>query len=187
MLVRTLKRLARALFGDYGIYRVYVCEPPWLGENDAPGFEIRPLAAEELAKGGTELSELDWYLGPECNAFGCSDAGVLIAVAFFWHGERYRQRNFWPLREGEAKLVQLLTINAARGRGAATVLVREATRAMFEQGFCRVYARIWHSNQASVSAFERAGFRRCADVVEVFPLQSARSMRWVRRSSLFGE
>ncbi len=181
MLVRTLKRLARVLLGDYGIYRVYVCEPPWLGANDAPSFEVGPLAPEELAQAGEELSELDWYFGPECHAYACRDGGALIAVAFFWHGERYRQRNFWPLRAGEAKLVQLLTIRAARGRGAATILVREATRAMFGQGFSKVFARVWHSNRASVSAFERAGFRRCADVVEVFPFRSDRSRRWVRR------
>lgn len=179
--MRVLKRLARALFGDYGIYRVYVCEPPWLSANDAPSFEVGPLMPEELAQAGEELSELDWYFGPECRAFACRDGGALIAVAFFWYGERYRQRNFWPLQTGEAKLVQLLTIRAARGRGAATVLVREATRAMFAQGFSRVFARVWHSNLASVLAFERAGFRRCADVVEVFPLQSARSRQWVRR------
>lgn len=177
MLKATAKRVARALLGDYALFYIYTNESPAtppVAREDAV-FDVRRVhdegavlrdSAEEL------LREQSFYGGFQSACFGCFAGDALAGVCFYWFGERYRQRNFWPLREGEAKLVQVVVLPQWRGRGAATTLIGESARAMAADGFRRLYARIWHSNAPSLHAFERAGWRRIALVVEVNPLRS---------------
>lgn len=191
------KKIARALLGDYSVYRVYRLDPgnataaAAAAAADAPSaiaaslppqptpFTVCPIDRSTLeACADPLLREQAFYCGEQSHAYGCSRDGQLLGVCFFWHGDRYRTRNFWPLAEGEAKLVQIVASEQARGQGVAGRLLREAAQDMAAHGFGPLYARIWHSNQPSIAAFERAGWRRIATVALVHPLQRERPLRF---------
>ena len=65
------------------------------------------------------IQELASYKGGEAFGFEARVDGELAAACWFWAGERYKTGNFWPLRDDEAKLVQIATAERFRGRGIA--------------------------------------------------------------------
>ena len=172
------KRIARALCGDYGIYYVYRTTRAM--QSAAPaGIAPVPAAdtADIVAATDALIAAQAGYAGEGSRAFALREQGGLQAVCFYWFGERYRPRGFWPLQAGEAKLVQIVTAPAARGRGLATALIAGSAAAMHAEGWSALYARVWHSNEPSRRAFERAGWQRVALVVEINPLRRARPWR----------
>lgn len=169
------KCLARALLGDYGIYYVYRATATPTTVSDTT---VGAIGAAEVAAARDELIAVQAdYAGEGARAFAVCEHGTPLAVCFYWFGERYRQRGFWPLADDEAKLVQIVTAPGARGRGLATTLIAGSAAAMRDQGWSQLYARVWHSNDPSWRAFERAGWQRVALVVEVNPLRLARPWR----------
>jgi RimJ/RimL family protein N-acetyltransferase len=86
--------------------------------------------------------------------------GAIVSSCTLWSGASYRdERGYFPLADDEAELVFLETPPAHRGRGHASVLLRAALAA--STGNRRLYARIWHSNAASIRAFRKAGWVDC--------------------------
>ncbi len=169
-----IKRFARLLFREYSIYSIYGCA----GANEtAFADEIEPLVAEfrfqAVAKSEIDNSRDElivqqaWYHGEDAHAYACLKDSEIVGLCFFWHGERYRKRNFWPLAGAEAKLVQMVVLPEMRGRGIARCLIKFATQEMSRQGFKHLYARIWWSNTPSLRAFKHAGWRRVATVIEI--------------------
>lgn len=169
------KKLARILLGDYSIYYIYsqsLKDLPSLSPIKAQVFKFGPVDQEAVKSSADPLiQEQAGYHGTGCHAYACFDGERIAGICFYWFGERYRQRNFWPLNDGEAKLVQIITLPEMRGRGIASALIAFASRDMKQKGFSRLYARIWHSNKPSLLAFERAGWARIARVVEMNPLR----------------
>jgi GNAT superfamily N-acetyltransferase len=173
-----LVKCARWLFGEYGLYFVYRLQAQNAAVVPAVTHAlIRPQESDLLRSPRAILAEQAWYLGPECEAFALADDAGLAAVCFYWHGQRYRQRGFWPLTRGEAKLVQIVVDPSARGKGLAAQLIQASAAEMGRNGWQALYARIWHSNHPSLRAFERAGWERIAFVVEVFPFGWGRKLR----------
>jgi len=177
---RLIKSVAHGLLGDYAIYHIY-SDPD---TSDAPastaGGELncRAIAQSQVeASGEPLLLEQAGYFGAGAHAYGCWYDERLAGVCFYWFGDRYRTRNFWPLDAGEAKLVQIVVVPEARGRGIASELIARSRAAMRTRGFRRLYARIWHSNVPSLRAFERAGWGRIATVLEVNPLRLSKPWR----------
>lgn len=127
------------------------------------------------------ISEQAWYHGNDTQGYACLVDGRIVGVCYFWYGKTYLKRNFWPLAEGEAKLVQIVTIPEMRGHGVAAGLIASAANDMFDRGFHCLYARIWHSNAPSARAFQRAGWRHVATVIEVYPLRRQAPFRITRR------
>lgn len=167
-----VKRFAKAILGDYAIYYVYgVSRRAGFKEVPrTPDFAYFSLDRDQLATSPEPLiREQVGYSGTESTAFGCAQDGTVVAACHYWYGDRYRTRNFWPLAEDEAKLVQIVTAPRARGKGIATALIAYSANEMFRLGFNRLYARVWHSNVPSLSAFERAGWLRVALVIEIAP------------------
>jgi len=176
-----LKRLLHLLFGEYAIYRIYTCPTADSGalySSKTPHFAVRQVDESELANSTDSLiREQTGYLGENSFAFACFDGERIVGVCFYWFGERYRKRNFWPLDEHQAKLVQIITLPEMRGREVASTLVAVSTYAMREKGFKRNFARIWHSNTPSLRAFTRAGWTYVTTVVEINPLRLRRPLR----------
>lgn len=174
-----LKKLAGRLIGDYSPYYIY----RWTADCGADrlsrkmGFDIRPVEDAQLAASDALIQEQAGYLGKESLAFGCFLDGQLVGVCFYWFGERYKPRGFWLLAQGEAKLVQIVVSPVARGRGVAQKLIQDSSRAMADAGFSSLYARIWHSNEPSLRAFEKAGWLRTAFVLEFTPFWSKKPTR----------
>lgn len=179
---RFFKPILHFMFGDYAIYRIYTCAEaaaaPQLSPYNA-SLAVREIGVAELACSTDILMrEQTGYLGEDSFGFACFDGERIVGVCIYWFGERYKtKRNFWPLAEHQAKLVQIITLPEMRGRQVASTLIALSNRAMLEKGFDCNFARIWHSNTPSLRAFERAGWRYVATVVEVNPFRLRRPLR----------
>ena len=103
-------------------------------------------------------------------SFCYSENGARLCTCSVWYGEQYKTRNFWPLKSDECKLISLETVAAAKGKGLAPLLIRQVTRHMAAMGFATIYARVWHSNNASLRALAKAGWTRHVIVIDIFPL-----------------
>lgn len=165
-----LRAIASPLLGEVEPYRVLRVDspgparglqrPPQVSRVDADAIVADPIAS---------IREQAWYCGSQSAAYAWTDGGQTAALCFYWWGERYRQRNFWPLAEGQAKLVQVITAPEHRGKGVARRLISASSAQMFDDGFERLYARVWHSNAPSLAAFDAAGWKKVAFVVRCSP------------------
>ncbi len=175
------KKLAHALLGEYAAYYIYARAAG--GEVKTPATTTQPFRFAQVdasllyASHDALIREQADYAGQEANAYACFADDRIVGVCFYWFGQRYLQRNFWPLANGEAKLVQIIALPDMRGRGVATQLIEWSWREMMQQGFQKTYARIWHSNTPSLRAFERAGWARVALVLEINPFKRSRPIR----------
>lgn len=176
-----LKWLAQRLLGDYVIYRVVAFDVRSTGSTPAEDGIVEVDATAVRASGDALVREQAGFCGDGANVFAVIESGRIVALAAYWHGERYRSRNFWPLQPGEAKLVQIVTVADRRGAGLATRLIQASACRMAELGFGRLYARIWHSNHPSLAAFARAGWHGIATVIELQPMGVLPRWRIVRQ------
>lgn len=174
-----VRSIARALLGDYAPYFIYrlTIDDPCASVALPDGHRIRILTSEDLAVAVPELAQLEQYLGPESHAWGYFRDGCLLGACFYWFGDRYKHRGFWPLASSKAKLVQIVVSNEARGLGVARSLISLSALAMRERGFSSLYARIWHSNIPSLRAFRNAGWSRHAFVFVFNPLGTTKVAR----------
>jgi GNAT superfamily N-acetyltransferase len=176
-----LKKLAGAVLGDYSIYCLYSRVTGGAASAGTPApaaLRCVPIDEAALQQAGDALL-LDQLgdLGSGARGYACLEEERIVGVCFYWFGERYRQRNYWPLAEGEAKLVQIIGLPDQRGRGIAARLIRSSSEDMLRGGFGRLFARIWHSNTPSRLAFESAGWTCQATLLDINPLRRAHGMR----------
>jgi GNAT superfamily N-acetyltransferase len=104
----------------------------------------------------------------------CGMAGYVIVeqdrpvcVAHFAEPHEYERSATWPLKEGEAALMDIATEEAERGRGLAVDLIRATSDAYQTKGHKRLLAFVWWSNTPSVRAFSKAGWRRIGLALEM--------------------
>ena len=176
-----VKKLAQILFGDYSAYKIYSrskADASPSHPTTTATFRIEPVDEFAINSSAEPLiREQVGYAGPGSHAYACFDDGRIVGICFYWFGDRYLRRNFWPLVDGEAKLVQIISLPEMRGRGIATMLITLSCRHMMQTGFRQLYARIWHSNTPSLRAFERAGWMQVAFVLEINPLRQIQPIR----------
>ena len=104
--MKTLVRsIARRLLGPYAMYRIYEHREPPHPPPAAGEVVLAPIrGVEELALSpDPDLRELADYGGEGSFGFEARVDGELVAACWYWAGERYRTRNFWPLGDDEAK------------------------------------------------------------------------------------
>jgi len=173
-----MKRLARLFCRDYSIYHIYSRECGDEIDSSHAKFRFERVNENSIIDSANEIIvQQAWYCGDCSHAYACMNDSHIVALCFFWYGKRYRTRNFWPLEEGEAKLVQLVVLPQMRGQGIASKLIEFATADMSRLGFRRAYARIWWSNTPSLHAFERAKWRRIATVIDIWLSYRAKPFR----------
>lgn len=163
--VRPLVKLVlKTILGDYEIYSIYCRDGSAVDVADPA---VRPADKEQLLRSEVpEFRALANYDGAEARCFVLEEDQTILCVCWYWYGEQYRtKRGFWPLLADDAKLVQITTLPAARGRGLARRLIAGSAGILTEAGFTRLYARVWRGHRASEKAFEAAGWRRIAWVV----------------------
>jgi RimJ/RimL family protein N-acetyltransferase len=175
------KKIARTILGEYSAYYIYASldkrESTHRSESRS-NRSVRPVDQSAVESSSEPLiRDQIHYLGSEALAYACYVDGHIAGLCIYWFGERYRTRNFWPLRDREAKLVQIVTVPSLRGGGIATELINLSCVDMLEKGFDRTYARIWHSNTPSLRAFQRAGWSQRALVLELNPLRLRQPIR----------
>jgi RimJ/RimL family protein N-acetyltransferase len=93
--------------------------------------------------------------------------GAIVSVAHFSDHDHYDRSDTWPLLQGEMALMDIVTEDAARGRGYAVPLIAQATSALLSQGCSRLIAFIWWSNTPSHRSFSKAGWRRIGLSIEI--------------------
>ena len=181
-----LKSVAHALFGDYALYRIYALELNKNFSSETPLLQFTPIESSVLlTESDSEAIRnlADYYERELAFGFGARIENTLVAACWFWAGSTYRKRNFWPLKEDEAKLVQITTHENYRGKGFAPLLLAYAAEAMQRKGYKTLYARVWHSNQASISAFKKAHWKYIAFVAHVYPFGKKKPWRFCSRRS----
>lgn len=175
------KKLLRMLVGEYSAYQIYACASDNFSSTKPETITTFRVASVDTltinASADPLIREQVGYAGPESHAYACFDDDRIVGLCFFWFGDRYLKRNFWPLRDGEAKLVQIISLPEMRGRGVATTLIAWSYRDMAKKGFSKTFARVWHSNTPSRKAFERAGWKRIALVLEMNPFRQTQPIR----------
>jgi GNAT superfamily N-acetyltransferase len=173
-----LKALSRFLLRDYSFYRIYGRHCMDNDTSPMAEFRFEPIEKNQISDSlDAMIAEQAWYHDRDTYAYACLEDSRIVGLCFFWHGTGYTRRNFWPLGEHEAKLVQIFVLPEKRGRGIGHRLIEAATQDMNRQGFRYVYARIWRSNTPSLRAFERAGWERVATVIEICPRGKSKSFR----------
>ena len=167
--MRIPKRVARAAFGEYEYFRIF--RQSSFRKDWQPKFRCSELTTVcELSECPyPEIRNSTTYLRTDSRCFVLSDDQTLIGVCWYWFGETYKTRNFWPLRAGEAKLVQITVAESARGQGAAEDLISQSSDIMIRSGFSALYSRVWHSHKASIRAFEKAKWNQVARVLQIYP------------------
>lgn len=169
-----LKAAAGAVLGDYSLYRIYQTSHSSVG----PDSPVQSLTQSDIVSStDAYIAQQAWYGGEGSHCYAMLDGERIAAVCFYWFGDRYRSRGFWPLSPGEAKLVQIVTSPDYRGGGLAAKLIGGSARRMLDLGYTTLYARVWHSNDPSWRAFKRAGWRHVAWVAEVNPFRSRLPIR----------
>ena len=150
------------IFGEYLIFRIYSRDLST--DADAPEVDLRcsEIKQEEDVE---NPSYRNGYGGYQSIGFRFVENGVELARCWFWYADRYKERNFWPLEEHEAKLVRIETQPEVRGKGIAPKLIAYASAQMAKHGFRRLYARIWHSYRPSLNAFQKAEWEPFALVI----------------------
>lgn len=171
-----LKAAAHALLGDYAPYIILESGAATAPVN--PGYTVTPIGADEIrACPDPLIREQAGYAGDGALAYACRDGERIAGICFYWHGARYKTRNFWPLKPDEAKLVQIITAPDMRGKKVAATLIAGWCEQLLGAGFTRAYARVWHSNTPSLRAFASAGWKRRALVLELNPLRRKKPLR----------
>jgi GNAT superfamily N-acetyltransferase len=168
-MTKYLRALALLILRDYSYYHIYSQNHTVAPAPLIEGLQFEPVEKKQIYNSNEMMIvEQAWYHHQHTHAYACIEDSRIIGVCFFWYGEGYRRRNFWPLADQEAKLVQIFILPEMRGRGIGRSLIQFATQDMFRKGFNCVYARIWRSNTSSLRMFQQAGWNHIATVVELF-------------------
>lgn len=165
-----IRALVQRLLGDYALYRVYRGGEA-TGSDPASDLRLEPIRTVDAFDRAADprLAALRSYAGAGAHGFAAWVGDHLAGACWYWESEADRQGDTWPTGPGEAKLAQIVTAAEHRGRGIATRLIGYSAEAMRERGFKALFARVWHSNHASNHAFERAGWRYIAFVIQFAP------------------
>jgi GNAT superfamily N-acetyltransferase len=176
---RPIKAIAALLLGPYQFNRIYRLAARDSGPEIPPGMTVGRI--EDLPAGSVDSAELRerfCYGGDDAYGYGLFLEGRLAAVCWFWGPRRFQDPLLWQLADNEAILVDLMTASNYRGRGFATLLIRYASVDMRGAGWNALYTWMWHTHRASYHAFERAGWRQIAWVLEIYPLGMRRVFRF---------
>jgi GNAT superfamily N-acetyltransferase len=180
----TLARLRRAGF-DYACFKVFALplnRAATSGEVSLPsGYRFAEVSPADLqACPFPELQDCREYCGVGSHTFGIfRDDGILACVQCIWFGERYWENGFWPIEADAAVSMHLVTATPEQGKGLATRLKQCSARRMREEGFSRLYSRIWWTNTPSLRVSEKAGWSRVGTIFEVSLPWTDRPLRWL--------
>jgi GNAT superfamily N-acetyltransferase len=178
--MKYIKFFLHKLLGNYSFYRIYTVDLDNYKNPTSNNLIIGSVKNLEEFKRSSDplIRDLFQYAGKETYAFGIWINGELASVCWYWFGNKYKGRNFWPLQADEAKLVQINTAQHFRGYGYASKLIAYSAYEMKKLGFRWLYARVWHSHKLSIRIFEKARWICIAYVIEIF-LFGVKKLRFV--------
>jgi len=183
MLKRVAKVVAERLFGPYQLNRIYMRELEQVAAAPPARYDIRPISSAEQFAAAIDqrMREHAWYAGENAPGFGLWENERLVCTCMFWNHKRFSDSSPIRVGEREAVLVDVITAQESRGKGYAPALIGFAEAALKRAGFVRLYAWVWHSNHPSRRAFEKAGWKYVAFVVQTTPLGWGKPVRFEKR------
>jgi ribosomal protein S18 acetylase RimI-like enzyme len=183
MFKRAAKSIANALFGQYRLVRIYRAELSQPLSGDTAGHNLHNMAdnKEMLLAADPAIREHAWFAEGNAHAFGLWENGKLACSCVVWDRGRFADAAVGDLGTTEAVLVDIVTAASSRQRGFAQATIRYAMAEMARKGYRSLVCTVWHNNQASIRAFEKAGWRYAAFVIEVFPLGRRLIFRFTKR------
>lgn len=156
--LQRLMRLMRVAIGNYQVFHILT----YTGGAEKPGRNNEALFTFEH-----DHCDERYHF----NLLNTDEQKVKVCACSFWPSAiSNRIRNFIPLKIGEAELVYLETRDDYRHRGLAKWLVVAASGIMLTKGFTKLYARVWHSNKASLWKFSSARWHYGYTIVEIYPV-----------------
>lgn len=178
MLKAVARKLLRLFLGDYSAYYVYKADTSRLPVMNSASRTVKAINDAVIREDRAAFArDLHGWSGPGLFFYGCFQENLLAGICVYASGSRNSQQEFWPLKEGEATLLQVITRPDMQNQGVGRTLIGESGRLMMKEGVQTVYARVWHSNAPSLHAFDRSGWKRIALVAEVDPFRSRKPFR----------
>lgn len=185
MLVKKLFKKATHFFlGDYHFYKIFYLDLNTISEfNSKADYEFSPLTdPNELEESDcTQIQNMTGYAHNGSFGYVARINNKIIAVTYAWSPELYRkQRNFWPLKSSEVKIVQSVTHKDYRSKGVGSQLINFAVSDLKKKGFQKVFGRIWHNHTVSIKMIKKSGWSYAGLIIEIFPFNRERSFRFYR-------
>jgi ribosomal protein S18 acetylase RimI-like enzyme len=156
-----LSKLLKFLIGEWIIFYIFKKEI-----NPLPPLPINRKIEYTQKRISNEYYKISIY---ENNTEICS-LGVI------W-GTDYTDnfRNYIPLKQNEAKIIDVVTAKEFRGKGYVGMLLTHTESEMLSKGATTLLARVWHSNKSSKKAFQKngwayAGFKLELKLFNLFPI-----------------
>ncbi|GAA6172363.1 MAG: ribosomal protein S18 acetylase RimI-like enzyme [Psychroserpens sp.] len=160
MFKKFIKKVAKSISLKYDIYKIFKINKNntdnYVMMNNVQFIELNQTSEDKFDS--TLLTKYNSYLGNGSHCFVCLKEDDIVGICFYWVGTRYLERNFIPLLSTEAKLIQIEVLESARGHGIAPKLIDFSSQEMFKKNYKSLYARIWHSNKASIRSFRKSGW-----------------------------
>lgn len=132
-------------------------------ERDRDGTEIRKGLPADIDRARREVKPTPWEFC--CEEYDGIDK-FFVAVghdglqSIIWAYDHRFPNRFLKLREGDAMLNYGLTLPRYRGKNLYPMVLQEASRVLFSEGFKRVFILVDVKNQTSIRGITKAGFRR---------------------------
>jgi RimJ/RimL family protein N-acetyltransferase len=100
-------------------------------------------------------------------------------MCWYWlkNDPRTPARFFSQLKDDEPVMVDLITAQAYRGRGYASLIVGYSEQQLSKAGYSRLWTWVWHSNHPSIRTFEKCGWRYDEFLIEVEPFRTGKSLQ----------
>jgi ribosomal protein S18 acetylase RimI-like enzyme len=180
--MKLLAAITKPFLKEYWVGRVYGIATRNCNEPLFPDFKVELLQDinELRASPDVHIRNHANNEAPGARCYVVRDGRTVAGMCWVWHGESYRtMRNYLPLRATDSKIVELNVHASYRGKGIAPRLIAYSVCRMREDGFKRMFARVYHSNQSSARAFEKVGFKAVAKEMMIRPRFAARDFRWL--------
>lgn len=186
MLKSRLKKIADSLFGPYRLNRIYTLDLATFKPPPLDHLALKRITDPNLLRGSDNLAirSRSWAAGENAFGFGLWEGETLASMCWFWNHKRFKDTNIWSLKEDEAIMVELVTLEDFRGRGFSPAVTSFASAELQRLGFRRLYTWVWHSNYPSIKSFEKAGWQYIAFVSEMHLPGLKQPLRFVRNRSL---
>ena len=164
------QKILDAIVGKYDLWRIFSVETERCAEPDGAFRidEISDLGIFQEVGLDESLRRSNWHR-PGAMGFKAMDGDELAGVCWFWPGPLLGGRNVGRQPEDCAELIQVTVGEINRGKGLAQRLIVYGAWRMKEMGYRRLLAQVWHSNESSIRAFQKAGWEQVGWFCQIQP------------------
>lgn len=146
----SLKNTLKSYLPYYEIYRIFKVEPNDLPVIHCQDFEFISIDEKDM-NNQSLFTQTKHYAIDDSYGFALTDNGVIIAIQWFWFGDKAQKLNITSNLASTAISMHIQVNKTYINQGVASTLKSLSIRAMFKKGFQKVYSRVWHNHYASIA------------------------------------